>query len=84
MAMTTSLDKRKIRILMLEGVHPSAIGALADAGYSNAETASGALSALAAVLEEGRLLGAAIDVFRRNRPRTMIRSCHRSPMVTIR
>jgi D-3-phosphoglycerate dehydrogenase len=34
----TSLDKSKIRFLLLEGVHPSAITTLLDAGYTNIES----------------------------------------------
>ncbi|MEM8660834.1 MAG: phosphoglycerate dehydrogenase [Pseudomonadota bacterium] len=33
-----SLDKKKIRFLLLEGVHPSAVEALKAAGYHNIET----------------------------------------------
>lgn len=33
----TSLDKRKIKILLLEGIHQSAVSALTEAGYSNIE-----------------------------------------------
>lgn len=33
----TSLDKAKIKILLLEGVHQSALDALQDAGYTNIE-----------------------------------------------
>lgn len=33
----TSLDKAKIRILLLEGIHPSAVEALERAGYSDIE-----------------------------------------------
>ena len=39
----TSLDKSKIKFLLLEGIHPSALKVLHDAGYSNVETLSGAL-----------------------------------------
>jgi len=35
---TTSLDKDKIRILLLEGIHPSAVETLQAAGYNNIET----------------------------------------------
>lgn len=38
-----SLDKRKIKFLLLEGVHPSAIEVLEQAGYSNIESISSAL-----------------------------------------
>lgn len=39
----TSLDKNKINILLLEGVHPSALEQLAQAGYQQIETISTAL-----------------------------------------
>ena len=39
----TSLDKSKIRFLLLEGLHPSALQVLQAAGYSNIESLSGAL-----------------------------------------
>src|SRR6478735_3093361 len=39
----TSLDKSKIKFLLLEGIHPSAIGVLEAAGYSNIEVLAGAL-----------------------------------------
>ncbi|VTU21463.1 phosphoglycerate dehydrogenase [Variovorax sp. PBL-E5] len=39
----TSLDKSKIRFLLLEGIHPSAVEVLKDAGYTHVETVSGAL-----------------------------------------
>ena len=38
-----SLEKSKIRFLLLEGVHPSAVEALERAGYSNVETHKKAL-----------------------------------------
>jgi D-3-phosphoglycerate dehydrogenase len=40
----TSLDKSKIKFLLLEGIHPSALEVLRGAGYSNIESVSGALS----------------------------------------
>jgi D-3-phosphoglycerate dehydrogenase / 2-oxoglutarate reductase len=40
---TTSTDKEKIRFLLLEGIHPSAIRVLQDAGYTRIESISGAL-----------------------------------------
>ncbi|WP_283147633.1 phosphoglycerate dehydrogenase [Silvimonas soli] len=40
----TSLEKDKIRILLLEGVHQSAIDAFHAAGYSNIEALPGALA----------------------------------------
>lgn len=39
----TSLDKSKIKFLLLEGIHPSALKVLHDAGYTNVEALSGAL-----------------------------------------
>lgn len=39
----TSLDKSKIKFLLLEGVHPSAVDVLKQAGYSNIEMLPGAL-----------------------------------------
>lgn len=41
----TSLDKNKIKILLLEGVHPSGVQYLKDAGYTNIELLPGALPA---------------------------------------
>ncbi len=40
----TSLDKSKIKFLLLEGIHPSAVQVLHAAGYTNVETVKGALS----------------------------------------
>ena len=39
----TSLDKSKIKFLLLEGVHPSALDALRAAGYTQIESIAGAL-----------------------------------------
>ncbi|MDH0382576.1 phosphoglycerate dehydrogenase [Comamonas aquatica] len=39
----TSLDKSKIKFLLLEGIHPSALQVLHNAGYTSIETVSGAL-----------------------------------------
>jgi len=39
----TSVDKHKIKFLLLEGIHPSAVEVLKSAGYSNIESLSGAL-----------------------------------------
>src|SRR3954469_15871764 len=39
----TSLDKSKIKFLLLEGIHPSAIDVLKSAGYSQIEALAGAL-----------------------------------------
>jgi len=40
----TSLNKSKIKFLLLEGVHPNAIESLKQAGYTNIETHKGALA----------------------------------------
>jgi D-3-phosphoglycerate dehydrogenase len=42
--MKTSLDKHKIKIVLLEGVHVSAVEALRTDGYTNVEHHAGALS----------------------------------------
>ena len=39
----TSLDKSKIKFLLLEGIHPSAVEVLRGAGYTQVELVSGAL-----------------------------------------
>ncbi len=39
----TSLDKAQIKFLLLEGIHPSAVKVLQDAGYTNIESLAGAL-----------------------------------------
>ncbi len=39
----TSLDKSKIKILLLEGVHSSAVQTFTKAGYSNVELLAHAL-----------------------------------------
>lgn len=41
---TTSLDKSKIKIVLLEGVHPSALQSLQDDGYCNIDAVATALS----------------------------------------
>ena len=38
-----SLDKSKIKFLLLEGIHPSAVDVLRSAGYTQIEAISGAL-----------------------------------------
>ncbi|MBF5003595.1 phosphoglycerate dehydrogenase [Diaphorobacter caeni] len=43
-AKTTSLDKSKIKFLLLEGIHPSALEVLHASGYTHVETVKGALS----------------------------------------
>ncbi len=44
MSKTTSLDKSKIKFLLLEGVHQNAVDVLKAAGYTNIEYLKGALS----------------------------------------
>lgn len=44
MTSPTSLDKSKIKFLLLEGIHPGALELLAKAGYHQVETVSGALA----------------------------------------
>ncbi|MEM5529178.1 phosphoglycerate dehydrogenase [Gammaproteobacteria bacterium AS21] len=44
MSNATSLDKSKIKILLLEGVHQSAVDSLNESGYSNIEYHTGSLS----------------------------------------
>ena len=41
--MKTSTDKNKIKFLLLEGIHPSAVDALQAAGYTQIESLPGAL-----------------------------------------
>ena len=43
MSSKTSLDKSKIKFLLLEGIHPSAVEVLHAAGYTNVESLPGAL-----------------------------------------
>ena len=40
---TNSLDKNKIKFLLLEGIHSSAVDVIRAAGYTQIETVSGAL-----------------------------------------
>ena len=40
----TSVNKDKIKFLLLEGIHPSAIAVIQAAGYTQIERLSGALS----------------------------------------
>lgn len=40
----TSFEKKNLRFLLLEGIHPSAVRSLNAAGYTNVESMSGALS----------------------------------------
>ena len=42
--MTTSFDKSKLKVLLLEGIHPSAERIFRDAGYANIETVKTALT----------------------------------------
>lgn len=57
--MSTSFDKSKLKILLLEGVHPSAERVFRDAGYVNIESVKTALSGdeLKAKLEGVHFLG---------------------------
>ena len=43
MTSRTSLPKSKIRILLLEGIHPNAVSTLNEAGYTSIETIAGSL-----------------------------------------
>ncbi|AJR07515.1 phosphoglycerate dehydrogenase [Photobacterium gaetbulicola] len=54
-----SLEKDKIKILLLEGVHPSAIEVLQQAGYSNIEYHKGSLSGdeLISAIEDAHFVG---------------------------
>ena len=42
--MKTSTDKDKIKFLLLEGIHPSAVDVLNAAGYTEIESLPGALA----------------------------------------
>ena len=55
----TSTDKNKIRFLLLEGIHPSAIKVFKAAGYTNIESISGALEgdALIAKIADVHFIG---------------------------
>jgi D-3-phosphoglycerate dehydrogenase / 2-oxoglutarate reductase len=55
----TSFDKDRIRILLLEGVHPSALANFENAGYRNVTALGGALQgeALAEALADAHMLG---------------------------
>ena len=55
----TSTDKKKIRFLLLEGIHPSAVKVLKAAGYSHIEVLSGALDgdALLAKIADAHFVG---------------------------
>lgn len=55
----TSLDKDKIKIVLLEGIHPSALQTLNDAGYTNVVTFKTALpeEELMAVLQDAHFVG---------------------------
>ncbi len=54
-----SLEKDKIKILLLEGVHPSALEVLQSAGYSNIEYHKGSLSGeeLEKAIEDAHFVG---------------------------
>ena len=56
---TTSLDKAKIKFLLLEGIHPNAVEVLKQAGYTNVELLPGALEgdALKAKLADAHFVG---------------------------
>ena len=55
----TSIDKAHIKFLLLEGIHPSAVKILRDAGYTNIESISGALDgdALLAKIADAHFIG---------------------------
>ena len=55
----TSTDKNKIRFVLLEGIHPSAIKVLKAAGYTNIESLAGALDgdALLAKIADAHFVG---------------------------
>ena len=57
--MTTSFDKSKLKVLLLEGIHPTAERIFRDAGYANIETVRTALTGeeLKAKLEGVHFLG---------------------------
>ena len=57
--MTTSFNKSKLKVLLLEGIHPSAERIFRDAGYANIETVKTALTGeeLKAKLEGVHFLG---------------------------
>ena len=57
--MTTSFDKSKLKVLLLENIHPSAERVFRDAGYTNIETIKTALTGddLVAKLEGVHFLG---------------------------
>ncbi len=57
--MTTSFDKSKLKVLLLEGIHPTAERIFRDSGYANIETVKTALTGeeLKAKLEGVHFLG---------------------------
>lgn len=57
--MTTSFDKSKLKVLLLEGIHPSAENIFRDAGYDNIESVKTALTGeeMKAKLEGVHFLG---------------------------
>lgn len=54
-----SLDKSKIKFLLLEGLHPSSVEALRAAGYTNIEQHATALSGdeLLAAISDAHFIG---------------------------
>ena len=66
--MTTSFDKSKLKVLLLEGIHPSAERIFRDAGYQNIETVKTALTGgeMKAKLEGVHFLGI------RSRPKSLL------------
>ena len=54
-----SLDKNKIKILLLEGVHPTAVEAFKQAGYTNIEYHKGSLIGedLEAAIKDAHFVG---------------------------
>ena len=57
--MQTSYPREKVRVLLLEGVHPSAVRMFRDHGYSQVESVTGALSEseLCKMVKDVHLLG---------------------------
>ena len=57
--MTTSFDKSKLKVLLLENIHPSAERIFRDAGYTNIGTVKAAITGdeLVAKLESVHFLG---------------------------
>ena len=59
MAQKYSLDKHKIKVLLLEGIHKSAVDFFTANGYTNIETLSGSLddAALKAQIRDVNIIG---------------------------